>query len=281
MHIKKRSLSIILSLLILITGICVVYAVVDKTKAWHPADAILIEVDGFIMTLQEAVTHNVFVDGATTSYSIAVEGPSHSADEIWVSIDGNEKTLASALPIGSLCGSSPTTLYSSAPTSGVFHLANEIELSTGESFQDAIDGGDFCIPACVPLDGGWSAWSSWSACTVTCGGGTQTRTRTCTNPAPACGGANCIGSSTETQSCNTQSCCQSGNYDTWSNYCYYFCRTKGCYTSQVYGTHAAGAAGCSVCYSDASQGPYSGDFRDCETIVAGRIPICATQCRCS
>jgi len=45
-------------------------------------------------------------------------------------------------------------------------------------------------------------WTDWSTCSVTCGGGTQTRT--CTNPAPYCGGADCTGASS--QSCNTQVC---------------------------------------------------------------------------
>jgi hypothetical protein len=51
----------------------------------------------------------------------------------------------------------------------------------------------------APVNGGWS---DWGACSLTCGGGTQTRT--CTNPAPANGGANCTGASS--QACNTQSC---------------------------------------------------------------------------
>lgn len=55
------------------------------------------------------------------------------------------------------------------------------------------------------------AWSAWSACSATCGGGTQTRT--CTNPAPANGGADCVGAAS--QACNAQSCatlrlCQNG-----------------------------------------------------------------------
>ena len=60
----------------------------------------------------------------------------------------------------------------------------------------------------APTNGGWSGWSEWSACSVTaCGSsGTQTRTRTCTNPTPANGGANCSGSNTETQACSTAAC---------------------------------------------------------------------------
>jgi|GEM_PF-6132901 len=51
----------------------------------------------------------------------------------------------------------------------------------------------------MPVNGGWS---DWSVCSVSCGGGTQTRT--CTNPAPVYGGNDCQGSSS--QGCNTHSC---------------------------------------------------------------------------
>lgn len=49
------------------------------------------------------------------------------------------------------------------------------------------------------MNGGWT---DWSACTRTCGTGTQTRT--CTNPAPSGGGAACAGATQ--QNCNTQAC---------------------------------------------------------------------------
>ncbi len=64
-----------------------------------------------------------------------------------------------------------------------------------------------CNVQSCPVNGGWSAWSAWSTCSASCGGGTQSRSRSCTNPAPAYGGASCSGGSTETQSCNTQACC--------------------------------------------------------------------------
>lgn len=57
-----------------------------------------------------------------------------------------------------------------------------------------------------PINGGWSAWSGFGTCSVTCGGGTQSRTRTCSNPSPAYGGLACSGSTSESQSCNTHSC---------------------------------------------------------------------------
>ncbi|MDP2692980.1 MAG: hypothetical protein Q8O88_05065 [bacterium] len=56
------------------------------------------------------------------------------------------------------------------------------------------------------VNGGWSSWSSWGSCSLTCGGGTQTRIRTCTNPTPTNGGTTCSGSASESQSCNTQAC---------------------------------------------------------------------------
>jgi hypothetical protein len=47
------------------------------------------------------------------------------------------------------------------------------------------------------VDGAWTTWTSWSACQV----GNSTRSRSCSNPAPAMGGANCTGAATEQQPC--------------------------------------------------------------------------------
>ncbi|XP_078581925.1 scavenger receptor cysteine-rich domain-containing protein DMBT1-like [Branchiostoma floridae x Branchiostoma japonicum] len=60
------------------------------------------------------------------------------------------------------------------------------------------------------VDGGWTDWSPWSACSVTCGVGEQTRARSCTNPAPAHGGAECDGDAEETQECDTMVSCPDG-----------------------------------------------------------------------
>lgn len=67
----------------------------------------------------------------------------------------------------------------------------------------------------ITVDGAWTTWISWSTCTVTCGGGSQERTRTCTNPSPQYGGANCPSVGWQQQACNTQTCISK------SNQCYY------------------------------------------------------------
>lgn len=60
--------------------------------------------------------------------------------------------------------------------------------------------------SCETVDGNWASWTSYGSCSVTCGGGTQTRSRTCTNPAPQYLGQNCAGMSSESQQCNTHNC---------------------------------------------------------------------------
>jgi len=57
-----------------------------------------------------------------------------------------------------------------------------------------------------PVNGNWAEWGPWSACSKTCGGGTVTRKRTCTNPAPLRGGSPCEGDDTETATECTQHC---------------------------------------------------------------------------
>ena len=56
------------------------------------------------------------------------------------------------------------------------------------------------------VDGGWNDWTKWATCSVTCGGGSQNRSRTCTNPAPQYGGADCVGFAGDIQDCNTHNC---------------------------------------------------------------------------
>lgn len=56
------------------------------------------------------------------------------------------------------------------------------------------------------VNGGWSKWQIQSKCSVKCGGGVQTITRSCNKPTPANGGRDCRGSSTQSEICNTNPC---------------------------------------------------------------------------
>ena len=55
-------------------------------------------------------------------------------------------------------------------------------------------------------DGVWGNWGSWSTCSLTCGSGSYTRTRTCNNPSQEGNGAPCPGTSSETETCNDITC---------------------------------------------------------------------------
>lgn len=56
------------------------------------------------------------------------------------------------------------------------------------------------------VDGKWSGWKPWGPCTKSCGGGSQTSSRTCTNPPPTNGGEECRGENERSRDCNTQPC---------------------------------------------------------------------------
>ncbi|NUN04803.1 MAG: thrombospondin type-1 domain-containing protein [Bdellovibrio sp.] len=63
----------------------------------------------------------------------------------------------------------------------------------------------------LPVNGGWSAWKDQGSCSKSCGGGLITQIRTCTNPAPANGGASCSGASSQQVACNTMACPTNSN----------------------------------------------------------------------
>jgi hypothetical protein len=84
---------------------------------------------------------------------------------------------------------------------------------TRNILQEPANGGTACGPttetvACnehpCPVDCTVSEWTAWGACSVTCGDGMQTRTRSIID-APQYGGQQCP-ELTESRSCNTQPC---------------------------------------------------------------------------
>jgi hypothetical protein len=55
------------------------------------------------------------------------------------------------------------------------------------------------------VDGGWEEWSDWSKCSVSCGKGTHSSTRACTNPVPRNGEA-CVGKTSRARECEGHLC---------------------------------------------------------------------------
>ena len=51
------------------------------------------------------------------------------------------------------------------------------------------------------VDGGWTEWSDWGACSNSCGPGDYIRDRTCSNPLPQYNGTGCTGDVSEMASC--------------------------------------------------------------------------------
>lgn len=82
------------------------------------------------------------------------------------------------------------------------------------------------------VDGGYSEWTAWSSCNLTCGGGIQSRSRSCTDPRPANGGRRCrrLGPAIEYGKCNTQPCsaCENVVRESYcKKYSQDFCTTVG------------------------------------------------------
>lgn len=100
-----------------------------------------------------------------------------------------------------------------------------------------------CNRAPCPVDGNWAEWRPWRPCSVTCGGGSQDRTRACANPRPAFGGANCEGQSKEYRQCNRNPCPVNGRWTTWRSWgsCSKTCgrglqsRTRSCFPPPLHG----------------------------------------------
>jgi hypothetical protein len=73
-----------------------------------------------------------------------------------------------------------------------------------------------CGFGCCPVSCIVSTWSSWTACSATCGSGTHTRSRTATTDA-ACGGTPCPTLS-DSATCSTAACATDCQLSMWSNW---------------------------------------------------------------
>ena len=83
-------------------------------------------------------------------------------------------------------------------------IAQEVLTSTASSSKP-IERSSFLFQLII-VDGKWSDWMQTSSCSATCGNGTQTYLRPCTNPRPTWGGQECQGIGERTEVCNVGDC---------------------------------------------------------------------------
>ncbi|XP_067655883.1 thrombospondin-2-like [Haliotis asinina] len=119
-------------------------------------------------------------------------------------------------------------------------VAYTVPLTTPAAMTYSSESGFNMYSTCAPVDGGVSAWGQWTgpACSQTCGPShtiMKTRTRTCTNPAPDKGGADCTQSLSETGNinCDLPECPIDGGVTAWGSWGTLVC-------SQTCGTSATG-----------------------------------------
>ncbi|XP_028403037.1 uncharacterized protein LOC114525804 isoform X2 [Dendronephthya gigantea] len=89
----------------------------------------------------------------------------------------------------------------------------------GDSFCKGATAQTFdCNDAPCPVNGGFSDWKEWSACSKTCGTGVKRRRRFCDNPTSKHGGKDCVGERELIQDCEIIGCQGDGSYTDWSSW---------------------------------------------------------------
>ncbi|XP_020632778.1 SCO-spondin-like, partial [Orbicella faveolata] len=114
-------------------------------------------------------------------------------------VDGGWSVWGSWSSCGKTCGGGVIERFRSCTNPPPFNGGKGCGSDYHESKECAVNK--------CPVNGGWSKWSNWTECSVTCGAGIMSRERHCDNPAPANGGSLCEGRHRDTKSCVTGEVC--------------------------------------------------------------------------
>jgi len=220
-----------ISLVVLIVAIFAVNAAVNNKASigWEPASNVTIKIgtSNKLLTDTNSLIGDFLLTSSLDVFSGTTPISGHNADEIWVSVSGQETTLTQARATQGLCGlTNPETTYSNSPSTIQYHYATQIEMPSGKNLQEEINAGEvlytknfgstcsnndlYYADSCGRLgttkktecgDTTYGPWSDWS-CTGT---NTLAQTRTVYNK----GCLNNACSATTTTATNT-GFCQSG-----------------------------------------------------------------------
>ncbi len=190
-----------------------------------------------------------------------------------------------------LCGSTPPTCTSCATWNAWANTSStrcgnvpqrrtcETKAPAGCTGAIAPETRTRTVPA---VNGGWSSWSSWGSCTCTpsildrATTGTQARTRTCTNPAPSCGGNSCAGASRATRPCATSGCAVVAPLCSWQRVS---CGSKACGPQQAICGPYNCSSTCAYTGGRRAQPGAVGTFTNgCGTCTGGKTCNTSGQC---
>ncbi|MCW8966741.1 MAG: hypothetical protein OQK82_08675, partial [Candidatus Pacearchaeota archaeon] len=174
----------------------------------HSADEIIIEIKGYTLTLQEAVD-NYFIQNSELQpikNNTNISPVSHHGKDINIYLNeivNLQDAIDNSLDF---CKNNIPSFNWNQLFFG--HNSDKIEITingTQTTLQEAINTGKLCPPYTYD----WSELGDWTACSVTCGGGTQTQTIICErSDGTQVEEENCDLDSkpSNSQECNTQIC---------------------------------------------------------------------------
>ncbi|KAK3606592.1 hypothetical protein CHS0354_004438, partial [Potamilus streckersoni] len=153
---------------------------------------------------------SVFAGMHVSGLHFVVPSTCYAVDECSSNPCGNHTCINSAAGFVCRCLHG----YSGPTCATAPDLCKENECRNGATcINNGMDYNCSCLPGysgvfceMAPVNGNWSEWTVWTVCSVSCGGGSMSRSRRCDSPSPGSYGLNCTGQEHETEICNMEDC---------------------------------------------------------------------------
>ena len=185
----------------------------DEEDNWEFGELVFTNVGGKVMADQDIiVTVDEDDENASDLNAVAAQVTEGVASAMSEAIESGEVTLVDSVSVeanpqwGEWKANEDGCVLPSGATCGDGQVTNVRVCEVGECVGETSQ----TVACTIECNGGYSDWSQWNTCSATCGGGTMSRTRTCTNPTPSANGVSCVdgglGEPSETNACNEDTC---------------------------------------------------------------------------